>query len=109
MALRIILVVVAFFMLAAHFLRDGATALVVVCLLTPFLLLVRKRWALVFVRILLILGAVVWLQTTLVLVQHRWEAGAPWLRMLLILASVTTFTLLASYGLGNERVEKRYP
>lgn len=109
MVLRIIPVVTAFLLLAAHFLRDGNMALVLLCVLAPFLLLFKKRWSLILVRVLLLLGALVWLQTTIALVQYRWESGAPWLRMLLILVGVTAFTLFAAYGLGSERVKKKYP
>jgi len=107
-ALRIVPVVLAFLLLAAHFLRDGNMALVPVCLLIPFLLFIKRRWAHVTVRILTFLGAAIWLQTTIVLVQHRWVTGAPWLRMLLILSGVAAFTLFAAYLLGSETVRKNY-
>jgi hypothetical protein len=109
MVVHIVSVVIAFLLLAAHFLRDGNTVLVAVCVLAPFLLLFKKRWCLILVRVLLFAGALVWLQTTIVLLWQRWEMDAPWMRMLLILAGVTVFTLLSAYGLGAENVRKRHP
>ena len=108
MVLRIIPVVLAFLMLGAHFLREGNAPLVLVCFFVPFLLLFRKRWALAGVRLLTFLGVIVWLQSTIVLVQQRWAMGAPWGRMLLIMTAVAAFTLLAAYLLSSETVRKNY-
>lgn len=106
--IRIVPALLAFVLLAAHFLRAGHMALALLAVLTPFLLLIKKPWALGLVRILISLGVLVWLQTTIVLVYQRWGIGAPWVRMLLILAGVTAFTVFAAYLLGSDKVRKRF-
>ena len=108
MARKIIPVVMAMLLLAAHFLREGKGALALVCLFIPFLLLINKRWALALVQVVMFLGAMVWLQTTIALVQQRWAMDEPWLRMLVILAGVTGFTLFATYRLGSDSVRRYY-
>ena len=46
MVLRIILIAVSWLLLAAHFSRADINILALICLLAPFLLLVKKKWAL---------------------------------------------------------------
>jgi hypothetical protein len=108
MLIRILPAIFACILLAAHFLRAGHKGLVLLCVFTPFLLLIEKRWALTWVRVLISLGALVWLQTTAALVYQRWGVGAPWVRMLLILAGVAFFTAFAAYLLGSDKVRQRY-
>jgi hypothetical protein len=108
MFLRIVLLIFAFLLLGAHFLRSGNIFLIVVSVLTPCLLLVKKRWSLLLLRWLTYFGALVWIHTTFVLVRQRIAIGAPWGRMLLILAGVTVFTFCAGYLLNSDVVKRRY-
>lgn len=105
---RIIPTVIAFLLLGAHFLRSGHKILMLGSILIPLLLLSKKRWLLILVQGLTYCGAAVWLYTASVLVQQRIMAGAPWLRMLLILFGVAVFTLFAGYLLTSDDVKKRY-
>jgi len=105
---RLIPLVLAFLLLGAHFLRDGNLVLVIVSLLIPWLLLIKKPWALLGVQWLTYLSALVWVRTAIVLVQQRMMMGAPWLRLSLILAGVALFTLYAGYLLNSKAVKKRY-
>jgi hypothetical protein len=82
----------ALLLLAAHFLRAGApplTALALVLMIPAGLSWPTGRtiagWALA-------LGALLWLQTLAQTTQARLETGAPWTRLVLILASVAIFT-----------------
>jgi hypothetical protein len=106
---RLIPLILSSLVLGAHFLRDGLVVLVVISLLAPFLLLVRRRWVLHFLQGCALVAALVWAQTAYALVQTRVEEGEPWTRMLLILGGVTVFTLWAGYLLRSESVRKRYP
>ena len=106
--IRILPALFAFVLLAAHFLRAGHRGLVLLCVFTPVLFLFQKRWALIAVRILLSLGVLVWIQTAFSLVYLRWGMGAPWVRMLLILAGVAAFTAFSAYLLGSEKVGEKY-
>jgi hypothetical protein len=105
---RIIPLVIAALLMAAHFLRAGDWGLVVVSLLVPLLLLRRRRSALSLVQALACFGAGVWGYTTLRLVEARIAAGMPWERMALILIGVALFTLWAALLLGSEKVRQEY-
>ena len=109
MITRIIPLIIAFLLLGAHFLRSGHIILAGASLLIPLLLLIKKRWSLLFVKGLTYSGAIVWMQTTFFLVQQHRMAGAPWIRMMLILSGVTIFTLYAGYLLNSDIVKRRYP
>ena len=108
MFLRLLLFILAFLLLAAHFLRIASIALVVFCLLTPLLLLIKKRSILLLLLSLAYLGVLVWVRTAYVLVRQRMGMAEPWGRMLLILAGVAFFTFLAGYLLNSDRLKQRY-
>jgi hypothetical protein len=109
MGWRVIPVVLAFLLLAVHFLRGGALTLVVACLLFPVLLVVRRRPVLRLVQAMLYLGAGVWILTASVVGRQRVAVGEPWLRMALILGAVALFTIWAGILLNGSRVKERYP
>lgn len=108
MIIRLIPLIIAFLLLGAHFLRSGHMILGGVSILVPLLLLIKKRWMLLFVQWVAYSGAIVWIQTTFSLVQQRRMAGVPWVRMLLILSGVTVLTLYAGYLLSSDIVKRRY-
>jgi hypothetical protein len=98
MALRLLPAALALLVLGAHFLRMGHLALVAVALAVVALLFVRRPWAARAVQGALALEALEWLRTLTLLASERRAAGAPYLRMTLILSGValaTAFSLLA--------------
>jgi hypothetical protein len=107
--LRLIPIMLASLILGAHFLRDGHMVLVLICVLLPFLLVIRRRWVLQLLQGYALVGALIWAQSTYGLVQTRMAEGASWTRMLLILGGVTVFTLWAGYLLRSDSVRKHYP
>jgi hypothetical protein len=109
MGWRIVPVVLAFLLLAAHFLRGDAFTLVAVSLLAPLLLFIHRRPALRLVQGLLFLGAGVWLLTAAVVGRQRVMLQEPWLRMALILGAVALLTIWAGVLLNGSRVKDRYP
>ena len=108
MIIRLIPLIIAFLLLGGHFLRSGHLIFTGASILAPFLLLIKKRWILLSVQWLTYLGAIVWIYTTFSLVQQRRMAGAPWVRMSLILSGVTVLTLFAGYLLNSDIVKRRY-
>ena len=88
--------VLSLLVLGAHFLRSGWTAVAVACAAAPLLLLVRRGWAVKVVQAVLVLGALLWVRTIIVLIDDRQAAGRPWTRMAIILGSVSLFTFLAA-------------
>ncbi len=102
-------IVLAYLLLGAHFLRAGLLALTVACILAPLLLLIHRRWALIALQAGAYLGALIWLYTTIRLVQWRQATAQPWGRMLLILLVVTFFTVAAGLLLNSGKLKARYP
>ena len=109
MALRITLVIIAAVLLAAHFLRQSEFVLMFLCILTPLLLLIRKRWSLFALQLLMYLGAVIWLTTTVQFVQERLSSGEPWIRLVIILGVVILFTIMAGLLLNSAVIKEKYP
>lgn len=96
----------ALLVLAAHFLRAENLGLVLAPLVLVGLLFLRRNWAVRAVQFGLLLGALEWLRTLVVLAQERHEAGQPFLRLALILGSVALFTGLCAFLLQS-RIRSR--
>jgi hypothetical protein len=79
-------------LLAAHFLRAGWIPAVALALLSPFILIVKRKWAARTIQIILMLASVEWIRTLLAIMAQRRAAGEPWQRMAAILGGVALFT-----------------
>lgn len=108
MALRIIFVVFSFLLLGAHFSRADNTPLVIICILMPLLLLVKKRWIPVLLQCLLYLGGLIWMHTTVQYVRIRMAEGTDWVRLVFILGSVSLFTIVAGLLMNSKVIRERY-
>lgn len=108
MQLRTTLIAIAFLLLAAHFIREAAYLLMGLCLAAPFLLVIKKRWALISVQLLAFAGAVIWVGISIGLVHQRMMSGNPWNRLVIILGAVTLFTVVAGALLSSDVARDRY-
>lgn len=63
MKLRYIPIILAAILAAAHFLRSFSLLPMPLCLMAPFLLLIKKSWSLVTLQLLTIPAALIWLFT----------------------------------------------
>jgi hypothetical protein len=79
-----------------------------IVLIAPLLLLMPRRWTARTVQVLLVLGALEWLRTTVALVDARQTSGKPWTRMAIILGSVAVFTLLSGFMFRLPPLARRY-
>jgi hypothetical protein len=86
--------------IAAHFLRQGLTPLVLAGVAFPFLLLLRKRWADRTVQVLLLLAAAVWVSSLAEIAARRLATGESWIRMAVILGSVALVNVVSALALG---------
>jgi hypothetical protein len=109
MVARLIPLVLASLLIAAHFFRSARLELVVLALLFPLLLLVKQRWSLILVQIGTFAAAAVWLFTAAHLVMVRTYMGKPWTAASIILGSVALFTIFAGALLSSRAVKSRYP
>lgn len=108
MVLRLVPLLVAALLLGAHFLRVGNLGLMAVSVLVPFLLLIKRRWSLIVVQLLAYVGTVIWIQTTIMIVQERLARGMPWVRVVIILGVVALFTAWAGWLLNSAVVKENY-
>jgi hypothetical protein len=101
-------IVLSLVVLAAHFLRGGNLVVVLAILLVIPLLGVRRRWAARTIQVVLILGAVEWLRTLLMLAMSRMREGEPAVRMVIILGAVAVVTGLCALVFQTEAMRSRY-
>ena len=94
--------------LAAHFFRGGQIGLMLAACAVPLLLLLRRRWATRIVQAFLVLGALEWVRTTLLIRAVRIDEGREWNRMAIILGSVALFTLLSAAAYLFPSVRRHY-
>jgi hypothetical protein len=90
--------------LGAHFLRAVHPVLMVAALALLALLFVRRRWAARSVQAALLLGALEWVRTTLVLTGERASMGRPFGRMVVILGAVAAGCALSALLFRAARV-----
>jgi hypothetical protein len=112
--------VIGFLLLAAHFFRSENLLIALVSFLAIFLVFVRRPWAAYTIQVFLVLGSVEWLRSTISLVLSRSASGEPFLRLAIILGSVTLFTALSTlafltgklrdhFGVGAVSTPKELP
>jgi hypothetical protein len=109
MKLRLILVILAAVLLAAHFLRSYSLLPMAICLLAPFLLLIRKRWSLVTLQLASIPAALIWLLTLYGIIQQRIFEGRSWTASAIIIGVVAAFTLFAGWLLNLSKLKDEFP
>ena len=109
MKLRYLPIILAAILMAAHFLRSFSIVPMAICLLAPFLLLIKKRWSLITLQLLTIPAALIWLLTLHGIIQERVFAGRSWTASAIILGVVALFTLLAGWLLNAPQIKERYP
>lgn len=101
-------VILSAILFAAHCLRSGLLPLALLALLLPLLLIFRRIWAARVCQIFLVLAALEWTRTLIVLVGARQADGQPWLRLFIILGTVVVFTAGSALVLNHKSLRKRY-
>ena len=109
MLLRTSLIIITSLILSAHFLRDSNLLLTLVYILLPFVLMIKKRLALLLVQGMAYAGGIIWINTLIKIAQRRISYGEPWIRMAVILGAVALFTILAGLLLNSSKVKEQYP
>ena len=107
-ALKLVPVILSALLLAAHFLRAELFPLVALSLAFPILLLSKRPWSVRLVQIILVLGALEWIRTLLILVDERRTAGQPSTRLAIILGLVAVFTACSVLVFCWASLKKRY-
>ncbi len=107
-ALRLLPVLLALAVLAAHFYRAQSWVPFGVTIGLAPLLLVRAPWAARVLQAALVLGALEWLRTAAVLVAMRESMGQPWTRLALILGGVALATAACALLFQWRPVRERF-
>jgi len=106
--LRLLPVIFSFGLLAAHFSRANMFPLVIVSLVLPFLLLIKKAWVARGIQVLLLLGALEWIRAMFGYIAIRKEIGEDWTRLAIILVAVALLTAYAGLVFRGKSLKKRY-
>ena len=106
--LRLLPVILAFGLLAAHFSRADMLPAVIVSLATPFLLLIRRPWIARSIQVLLFLAAAEWIRTMFGYIKVRKEIGEDWGRLAMILVAVALLTACSAFVFRGKSLKKRY-
>jgi hypothetical protein len=108
MIIRVVLYVLASWLIAAHFLREFAFAPMALCLAAPLLFFIRRSWSALLLQGLAYVAAIGWLATAWQIAEARRNFGEPWVRAAAILIGVAAFTALAGLLLNSAGVRARY-
>ena len=108
MVIRIVLVAVSFLMLAAHFSRIDNTYLMLLSLLIPFLLFIKKRIMLIAIQILSYLASIAWFYSLYGYVQQRIEMDTAWGKLAIIISIIAIFTAISGFLLNSDIIKKKY-
>lgn len=106
--IRLLPVIVSFGILAAHFSRAGLLPLVIVCLIIPVLLFIRKAWVARTLQVLLLLGGFEWIRAMLGYIELRKSIGDDWTRLAMILIIMALFTAHSGLVFQEKSLKKRY-
>ena len=106
--LRLLPVLFAFGLLAAHFSRAGLFPFVILSFGVPLLLLIRKPWAARTIQVLLLLGALEWIRAMMGYIEIRKSIGDDWGRLAIILVVVSLLTLCSGLVFRGKSLKLRY-
>ena len=105
---RLIPVILSYGLLTAHFSRTNLFPLVIVSLILPFLLLIRKAWVARGIQIGLLLGAAEWIRSMFGYIEVRKAIGDDWGRLAIILVSVAILTACSGLVFRGKSLRIRY-
>lgn len=106
--IRLLPVIISFLLLAAHFSRADQTALVIISLLIPILLFIKRRIVLRLIQIILIAAGAEWIRSMLFYIDVRKTSGDDWTRLAIILTAVAIYTVLSGLLLQNRKIMDKY-
>ncbi|MCL6271816.1 hypothetical protein M3P05_18000 [Sansalvadorimonas sp. 2012CJ34-2] len=105
---RIVLLVLAYLVLGAHFLRLGSVVWAILITVAPLILFYRKHIVVTLLQGGLIAGTLfVWVPTTYNLISMRILFEQPWLRMAVILGTVIVCNLQIVFLANRLKSENR--
>lgn len=95
-------------LLAAHFSRANNPVLMVLALLVPFLLFIKKPWVIQALQGVSYLAAIVWVFSAYQYILIRISNGDDWQRLLIIMMAVALYSAWSGHFLVSIRVKELY-
>ena len=105
---RLLPVIFSFGLLAAHFSRAGLFPLVIVALLMPLMLFIKKAWVARFIQLMLLVAAAEWIRAMMGYINMRKSIGDDWTRLAIILIVVAMLTALSGLVFQGRSLRKLY-
>jgi hypothetical protein len=106
--IKLLPVILSLLLLGAHFYRMGELGLVLITVVILLILPIRKSWVVRLVQIVLLTGGIEWVRTLWMLAKMRQAAGAPWMRLALILGGVALLTMCSALVFRSRSLLERY-
>jgi len=106
--IRLLPVILSFILLGAHFSRLNFNTLMLLSVLFPLMLLIKKNWIPKLFQIALIVATIEWLRSLYIYIIEYQQIGKPWTRLLIIIGSVALFTLLSALVFQLKSVKEKY-
>ena len=105
---RLLPLIFAQLLFAAHIMRSYGLFWVIVVLLLLFTLFIRKEWIIRMWQIIYVLITLEWIRTTIMIVKLRLAVEMPYTRLLIIMSAVILFSLFVIYWLQRPRIKTFY-
>lgn len=100
--------ILSFLVLGAHFLRSGNFLLVAAALALVGSLAARSPWVPRVAQAALLLGAIEWVRTLVLITGVRLRAGEPYVRLVIILGGVALVSAASALVFETARLRQRY-
>jgi hypothetical protein len=107
-SVRLLPVILADLLLSAHFLRFSGVFPAALALLLLGTLFIRRSWVIRFWQALMFIATLVWIDSTIKLVQLRLMLELPWLRLAVIMMLVIALTVFAGFWMENKKIKTFY-
>jgi len=106
--LRLFPVIFSFLILSAHFSRAGSPLLLIIFLVLPIFLFIKKAWVVRLIQIFLVIGSIEWIRALISYVSQRQSMDEPYMRLVIILGVVALFTGLSALVFKNKSLKELY-
>lgn len=105
---KLLPIIISIALLSAHYYRAGILPLVIIISLSLLVLLVRQSWAVRIIQVELFIGGMEWIRTVYSLVMARQSMDMPWIRMALILGTVSLVSFCSIFIFRARSLKTRY-
>lgn len=106
--LRLLPLIFAQLLFAAHIMRSYGLFWAIVVLLLLFTLFIRREWIIRIWQVIIVFVILEWIRTTIVIIQLRLAVDMPYTRLLIIMCVVIIFNLFVIYWLQRPKVKTIY-